>query len=165
MVGGAWVLTGGSLYFVNASGKEDIRYTLVVDRSSLKVNDVIDPVILSVDGLEIEKGSLVSDNRNGSRYLHNDIPLELKIELANDQAKLESIAESPAQVLTDESAAPSFEGDEGQHTGNVKATAEARHEISALRDRRYWIFGGIGALVGAIIAALVLTRRTRTQEG
>lgn len=75
LVGGAWILVYGSRRQTDPHGREWERVELTVDTESLKVNEPVNSQTLSVDGLNIEKGTLVTDVSKGAKYVYNDIPL------------------------------------------------------------------------------------------
>jgi hypothetical protein len=80
--GGAWVVVGGDdRVFDPASGRMTGRTTLHVDKSSLRINDVVDPKVFRADDLRIAKGAMVYDQFKGEKYLHEDVSIGEKIRM------------------------------------------------------------------------------------
>ena len=92
---GAWVLVGLETNDYNRkTGKIEARTILEVNEESLKVNQPIEDDIFTVKSLGIRKGARVVDEIKGEEYVFDDIPMHLKVAVAEAQKDLESLPDA-----------------------------------------------------------------------
>jgi hypothetical protein len=132
-VNGAWVVAHAEVARqIGPDGVPLVNAVYDVRPESIRINEPIDPVVFSFEGLGVRRGAHVQDHKTGEEYLYDDIPLHLKVALAAAREKDKELAEAaapapqgPAPAEADRSAQELQEGQPGAAAG-AAPVAQAR---------------------------------------
>ena len=169
-IDGAWVMVGATTTSYNpGSGKVERRVSLQVDQDSLKVNQLIDQKMFTVDSLGIRKGSLISDQLTGQEYLYEDVPLHLKHAVQEAMGEMYDMPEDLGTVATYSNHAPSassgtspFPHENRPPTvpANVRLASDKIVGVASV----WFMIITLASLCAAGIAVAVLFRHRRATE-
>jgi len=100
-VGGAWVLAHADMAYFALDGFPTVQATYVVDPNSVRINEPIDPQVFTFEALGVRRGALVHDYKTGEEYLYDDVPLEVKVALAQARELEEQAAAEQAASMSE----------------------------------------------------------------